>query len=65
MDMVLIGEAPVGSANRPSYGFPVGKRRDPPGLRMGDPGDRDGDRVGDGDRTGDFCTGDASAPGRP
>ena len=58
MDMVLIGEAPVGSAKRPSYGFPVGKRREPLGERMGDPGDRDGDRTG-------VFDGDSSAPGRP
>jgi len=35
---------------------------------MGDPGVRDGDRAGDGDRTGVFdgdFTGESSAPGRP
>ena len=78
--MVLIGELPVGSAKRPSYGFPVGKRREPPGERIGEPrvGDLDGERWSDpGDRfVGDACgaggafagvpaTGDASAPGRP
>ena len=74
--MVLIGEAPLGSAKRPSYGFlpgVPGKRRDPPGERIGDPGERagerwsdPGDRVGDGDAfAGVPATGDASAPGRP
>ena len=72
--IVLIGELPVGSAKRPSYG--LGKRRDPPGERIGEPGDLDGERWSDpGDRLG-VCgagdafagvpvTGDASAPGRP
>ena len=79
--IVLIGEAPVGSANLPSYGFlpgVPGKRREPPGERIGEPGDLDGERWSDpGDRlVGDACgagdafagvpaTGDASAPGRP
>ena len=68
--MVLIGELPVGSAKRPSNGFlpgVPGKRREPPGERIGDPGDLDGDLDGDGDRTGEFDgdAGDASAPGRP
>jgi hypothetical protein len=77
--MVLIGELPEGSAKRPSYGFlpgVPGKRREPPGERIGEPGDLDGERWGDpGDRLG-VCgagdafagvaaTGDASAPGRP
>ena len=73
--IVLIGELPEGSAKRPSYGFPVGKRREPPGERIGEPGDLDGERWGDpGDRLG-VCgagnafagetVGDASAPGRP
>ena len=70
--IVLIGELPVGSAKRPSYGFPVGKRREPPGERIGEPGERVGERWGDpGDRlVGDACAGDAfagesRAPGRP
>ena len=76
--IVLIGELPEGSAKRPSYGFlpgVPGKRREPPGERIGEPGDRDGERWGDpGDRlVADACdafagvpvTGDASAPGRP
>ena len=68
MDMVLIGEAPVGSAKRPSYGFlpgVPGKRRDPPGERIGEPGDRDGERWGDpGDRlVGDRLVGDACGAG--
>ena len=74
--IVLIGELPLGSAKRPSYG--LGKRREPPGERIGEPGDLDGERWGDpGDRlVGDACgagdafagvpaVGDASAPGRP
>ena len=80
--MVLMGELPEGSAKRPSYGFlpgVPGKRRDPPGERIGEPGDLDGERWGDpGNRlVGDACaagdafagvrvaSGDASAPGRP
>ena len=78
MDMVLIGDAPVGSAKRPSYGFlpgVPGKRREPPGERIGEPverigepGERVGERWGDpGDRVGDgdAFAGESSTPGRP
>ena len=51
----------------------MGKRREPPGERMGEPrvgdGERIGDRVGDGDAFAGVpvsaAAGDARAPGRP